>query len=63
MYSWVHIKSTIISKDLVKMFRNDTQFYATFLKSNGSYLTNANVTFNIGALFILVKLVVGVLLI
>ena len=48
VYSWVHIKSTIISKDLVKMFRNDTQFYATFLKSNGSYLTNANVTFNIG---------------
>lgn len=50
VYSWVHIKSTIISKDLVKMFRNDTQFYATFLKSNGSYLTNANVTFNIGGI-------------
>lgn len=51
VYSWVHIKSTIIGNDLVKMFRNGTQFYATFLKGNGSYLTNTNVTFNVNGVF------------
>ncbi|URN49887.1 right-handed parallel beta-helix repeat-containing protein [Methanobrevibacter sp. TLL-48-HuF1] len=51
VYSWVHIKSTIIGNDLVKMFRNGTQFYATFLKGNGSYLTNTNVTFNVSGVF------------
>jgi len=51
VYSWVHIKSTIVGNDLVKMFRNDTQFYATFLKGNGSYLVNTNVTFNVNGVF------------
>lgn len=51
VYSWVHIKSTIVGNDLVKMFRNDTQFYATFLKGNESYLVNTNVTFNVNGVF------------
>ena len=40
--------STIKAKDIVKVFRNATQFSATFLDSEGNYLTNGTVvTFNI----------------
>ena len=40
--------STIYAKDIVKIFRNETQFYAIFLDSDGNYLANGTVvTFNI----------------
>ncbi len=40
--------STIYAKDIVKVFRNETQFYATFLDNEGNYLANGTmVTFNI----------------
>ena len=47
----VTIKSTIDGKDITKIFRNDTQYYATFLDSNGNLLKNKDVTFNINGAF------------
>ena len=47
----VTIKSTIIGDNLVKMYRNDTQFYATFIGENGKLLANTTVTFNINGVF------------
>ena len=47
----VTIKSTIDGKNIVKMYQNDTQFYATFLDANGKALANKNVTFNINGVF------------
>ena len=43
----VLVKSTIISSDITKYFRNDTQFYALILNNEGNPLSNANVTMNI----------------
>ena len=47
----VVIKSSIAANDLVKMYRNDTQFYATFLDVGAKPLANTNVTFNINGVF------------
>ena len=44
----MHQTSSIKAKDIVKVFRNATQFSATFLDSKGNYLANGTVvTFNI----------------
>ena len=43
----IEIKSTVYAKDLVKMFRNATQFNALFLDSKGNPLANKDVQFNI----------------
>ena len=43
----VNIKSTISGNDIVKYYRNGTQYYATFLNSNGQVLKNTKVNFNI----------------
>ncbi len=43
----VHVKSTIDSGDLIKYFRNGTQFQAVFCDSNGDALENTTVMFNI----------------
>ncbi len=45
--STVTVKSTIDASDVVKMFRNDTQYYATFTDANGTPLANTQVSFNI----------------
>ncbi len=46
--SVVTILPTIYGKDIVKVFRNATQYYATFLDSNGKTLAEGSaVTFNI----------------
>ena len=45
------VYSTISGDNLVKYFRNSTQYYATFLDGDGSLLTNATVTFNINGVF------------
>jgi len=42
---------TISGENLVKYFRNSTQYYATFLDGDGSPLTNATATFNINGVF------------
>ena len=49
--STVTIKSTVIGHDIVKMFRNATQYSALFLDSNGKALVNATVKFNINGVF------------
>ena len=46
--SVVTILSTVNGTDVVKMFRNDTQYYATFLDSKGNFLADGTtVQFNI----------------
>ena len=46
--SSVTILPTVNGTDVVKVFRNATQYYATFRDSNGNYLANGTeVTFNI----------------
>jgi hypothetical protein len=43
--------STIQANDVVKFFRNGTQYYAKFLDGSGNPLVNGNVTFNINGVF------------
>ena len=45
------VTPTIISNDLVKVYRNSSQFYAYFTDSQGNALTNTLVTFNINGVF------------
>lgn len=47
----VDIKPTIIANDIVKIFCNGTQYYATFLDKEGNALNNVDVTFNINGVF------------
>lgn len=47
----VSILPTIISKNIVKYYRNGTQFYVTVLDFNGNPLTNTTVRFNIHGVF------------
>ena len=47
----VTVLSTIDSKDLIKYYRNESQFYATFLDKQGKPLTNTSVQFNINGVF------------
>ncbi|WP_288578791.1 DUF3344 domain-containing protein [uncultured Methanobrevibacter sp.] len=51
VYSKVVVKTTIESKNLVKMYQNGTQFFATFLGTDGKPLSNIDVTFNINGVF------------
>ncbi len=46
----VEVLSTIESKDLVKYFKNNTQYGGTFLNSYGKPLTNSVVYFNINGI-------------
>ncbi|WP_407378950.1 Ig-like domain repeat protein [Methanobrevibacter sp.] len=41
------VKSTINGNDLVKMYRNDTQYRATFYNKKGELLKNTQIMFNI----------------
>jgi len=43
--------STIISKDLVKYYRNGSQYHVTILNSQGNPLANSTVSFNINGVF------------
>ena len=46
--SVVNVLTTVNSTDVVKMYKNDTQYYATFVDSEGKYLADGTiVTFNI----------------
>lgn len=45
------VLSSISGKDIVKYYKNGTQYFATFLSSDGSLLTNREVTFNIYGVF------------
>lgn len=49
----VVVLPTISGENIVKTYRNDTQYYATFLDGNGNPLANSQVTFNInGVMYI-----------
>lgn len=47
----VSILSTLLSKDIVKYYRNGTQFYETVLDFKGNPLANTTVMFNINGVF------------
>ena len=47
----ITVLSTILANDVVKFFRNGTQYYAKFLDGCGSPLVNASVIFNINGVF------------
>ncbi len=49
--STVTVKSTISGKNVTKIFRNDTQYYAGFTDTKGNALINASVEFNINGVF------------
>ena len=47
----IEVLSTILANDVVKFFRNGTQYCAKFLDGCGSPLVNASVIFNINGVF------------
>ena len=47
----ITINSTIVGSDIVKMYQNGTQFYATFYGKDGKVLANTEVSFNINGVF------------
>ena len=50
--SKITVLSTINGNDVVKMYKNDTQYYATFLDSEGNYLSkDTAVTLNLNGIF------------
>ena len=49
----ITILTTVVGQDLVKVFRNGTQYYATFINGLGSPIIGADVKFNInGVMYI-----------
>lgn len=51
LYSTVTVKDTVISNDFTKMFRNGTQYYATFVDSRCNLLKNTQLRLNINGVF------------
>ena len=47
----VNVFHTISGNDIVKMYRNDTQYYAKFVDASGNPLSNTDVSFNINGVF------------
>lgn len=47
----VKVSKTISGEDIVKMYKNDTQYWATFLDTSGKALANEQVSFNINGVF------------
>ena len=47
----IEILPTLSGGDVVKVFKNDTQYYASFLDRNGNPLANTEVSFNINGVF------------
>ena len=47
----VDVLPTINGNDLVKYYKNNSQYYATFLNGDGEVLDNVDVTFNINGVF------------
>ncbi|WP_409199625.1 hypothetical protein [Methanobrevibacter sp. DSM 116169] len=49
----ITVKSTIEGENVTKMYKNDTQYYATLYNADGSVLANTNVSMNInGVMYI-----------
>ena len=51
IYSTITIKDTVISNDFSKIFKNGTQYYGTFVDSQGNLLKNTDVIFNINGVY------------
>ena len=51
VHSKVTVKATISGEDITKIYKNDTQYYATFVDSSGNLLKNTDVNFNINGVF------------
>ena len=47
----IKISDTISGSDIVKFYKNDTQYYAKFLDTSGNPLANKEVSFNINGIF------------
>ncbi|WP_407416403.1 hypothetical protein [Methanobrevibacter sp.] len=47
VYSTITVKPTISGNNITKIFRNSTQYYATFVDTAGNLLKNTDVNFNI----------------
>jgi predicted outer membrane repeat protein len=47
----ITVKSTVFGNDVTKVYRNGTQYYATFYDTDGNLLANKVVTFNINGVF------------
>ena len=47
----VEVLSTISASNVVKFYKNDTQYYAKFIDGNGNPLINTTVRFNINGVF------------
>ena len=47
----VNVLSNLNGDDIVKIYRNDTQYYTKLLDNNGNSLANGTVTFNINGVF------------
>ena len=47
----INIKSTIYSSDVVKIYRNSTQYYAKFIDNTGAEMKNTPVSFNINGVY------------
>ena len=47
VYSSVTVKDTVTANDFTKMYKNGTQYYGTFVDSQGNPLANTDVMFNI----------------
>lgn len=47
----VKVLSTISGEDIEKYYRNNTQYYATFVNSTGALLNNTTVRFNINGVY------------
>ena len=47
----ITVKSTVISSDVVKYYRNGTQYYATILDFKGNRVADTEVTMNINGVF------------
>ncbi|WP_407430908.1 Ig-like domain repeat protein [Methanobrevibacter sp.] len=49
--STITVKPTISANNVTKIYRNDTQYYATFTDTVGNLLKNSDVNFNINGVF------------
>lgn len=47
----INVKSTVYADDLVKIYKNDSQFYVNVTDFSGNSLANSTVTFNINGVF------------
>ena len=51
----ITVLPTLIGENLVKYYRNGTQYFASFLNGDGTPLADTNVTFNINGIFYIRK--------